>query len=87
MKRWNDYFIVFVDPKGMQNTDYQYKIDDYKKIFTNPETGKLKVFPHRGVNVRVALAMYNQNASQSSQGYSDYWYDHPKQILKNLIKT
>jgi len=85
LKRWNDYFILFVDPKGMKNADYQYKIDDYKKIFVDTQTRKLKIFPHRGMNVRVALAMYNKDASEASQGYSDYWYDHPKQILKHLI--
>jgi len=85
LKRWDDYFILFVDPKGMKNTDYQYKIDDYKNIFTEKETGKMKVFKHRGLNVRVALAMYNKDASSSPQGYSNFWYDHPKQILKLLI--
>jgi hypothetical protein len=84
LKRWNDYFILFVDPKGMKNTDYQFKIDGYKDIFWND--GKLKAIPYRGLNVRVSLAMFNKDASQSSQGYSDCWYDHPKQILKKLIE-
>ena len=83
LKRWNDYFILFVDPKGMKNTGFEYKVDGYKDIFWSE--GKMKIFPHRGLNVRVALAMFNPNASQSSQGYSDYWYDQPKQILKHLI--
>lgn len=85
VKRWNDYFILFVDPQGMKNADCQYKIDDYKKIFVDQTTQKMKIFPYRGMNVRVALAMYNKDASEASQGYSDYWYDHPKQILKHLI--
>jgi len=87
LKRWNDYFILFVDPKGMKNTDYQYKIDDYQKIFIEPDTGYLRVFPYGGMNVRVALAMFNPNASESSQGYSDYWYDSPKGILKQLVAS
>jgi type III restriction enzyme len=87
LRRWNDYYILFVDPKGMQNIDYQYKIDDYKNIFTDPKTGTMKVIPYNGLNVRVALAMYNKDASSSPQGYGDYWYDHPRHILKNLISS
>lgn len=83
LKRWDDYFILFVDPKGMKNTDHQYKIDGYKDIFW--DNGKMKTIPYQGLHVRVALAMFNPKASASSQGYADYWYDHPKQILKNLM--
>lgn len=82
LRRWNDYFILFVDPKGMKNTDFEYKIDGYKDIFWS--NGNMKVLPHRGMNVHVALAMYNKNASQASQGYVDFWYDQPKQILKHI---
>lgn len=85
LKRWDNYFILFVDPKGMKNADYQYKIDDYQKIFKEPDTGTLRVFPYGDNNVRVALAMYNPNASEASQGYSNYWYDSPKGILKQLV--
>ncbi len=83
LKRWNDYFILFVDPKGMQNTGYEYKVDGYKDIFW--ENGKMKSIPYRGLNVCVSLAMFNPKASQSPQGYNDCWYDHPKQVLKKLI--
>ena len=85
LKRWNDYFILFVDPKGMKNADYQYKIDDYQEIFKEHDTGALRVFPYGGMNVRVALATFNPDASESSQGYNDYWYDSPKGILKQLV--
>jgi hypothetical protein len=85
LRRWNDYFILFVDPKGMQNTDYLYKIDDYRNIFKDTDTGVLRVFQYGGMNVRVALAMYNSNASAAPQGYSEYWYDSPKGILKQLV--
>lgn len=84
LKRWNDYFILFVDPKGMKNTDWQYKIDGYEDVFLH--SGKIKVIPYRGMNVRVALAMFNPKASTAAQAYGDYWYDHPKQILKKLIE-
>ena len=85
LKRWDDYFILFVDPKGTQNVDYQYKIDDYRNIFKDPDTGALRVFPYGGMHVRVALAMFNTKASEAPQGYSEFWYDSPKGILKQLV--
>lgn len=87
LKRWNDYFILFVDPKGMRNAGYQYKIDGYKEIFTDRETGELRVFRHNGLNVRVALAMHTTDANQAPLEYKEYWFDHPKDILKRLVAS
>ncbi len=85
LKRWNDYFILFVDPKGTANTDYEHKVDGYKEIFTDHSTGALRVFKHNGMNVRVALAMHTTDANRLAQGYGSFWYDNPKGILKRLI--
>ncbi len=84
-KRFSDYFILFVDPKGMQNTDYQYKLDGFKEIFVDRASGALRVIPHDGMNVRVALAMHTADANRAPQEYKDFWFDHPKNILKQLI--
>jgi len=84
-KRWNDYFILFVDPKGMKNADYQYKIDGYKEIFTDRSTKELRVFNHNGLKVRVALAMHTADANQAPYEYKEFWYDHPQSILQRLI--
>ncbi len=82
---WNDYTILFVDPKGMRQADYQYKIDGYGELFVDEKTGALRVFPYNGLNVRVALAMYTTDANQASKGYQIYWYDHPRDMLQRLI--
>ena len=87
LKRWNDYFILFVDPKGMQNTDYQYKIDGHKEIFVDRATDAFRVFNHKGVNVRVALAMHTTDANRAPQEYKDFWFDKPQGILKRLVQT
>jgi len=88
LKLGNDYFILFIDPKGMRNADYQYKIDGYKEIFVDQATGTLRTIPHKGMNVRVALGMYasTSDANQAPQQYKDYWYDNPASILKRIIK-
>jgi len=85
LKRWNDYFILFVDPKGMQHTDYEHKIQGYEEIFRDRETKQLRRFPYNGMNVRVALAMYTSDANKASPKFSDYWYDSPRGILKRLV--
>ncbi len=87
LKRFNDYFILFVDPKGMQNTDYQYKIDGYKEIFVDHVSSALRVIPHDGMKVQVALAMHTADANRAPKEYSAYWFDHPKDILKQLIAS
>ena len=86
LKRWNDYFILFVDPKGMKNTDYEYKIDGYKELFLDRATGVWRVTPYDGLNVHVVLAMHTIDANQASHAYKDFWYDHPRDILQRLVK-
>jgi type III restriction enzyme len=73
------YTILFVDPKGMTVSNYQYKIDGYKELFRDA-TG-FRIFKHGGYKVRVALAMYTVDANQSPQEYREYWYDSPKSLF------
>jgi hypothetical protein len=70
----------------MTVTDYEYKIDGYKTLFLDPANGQPREFKHKGLTVCVCLAMYNQSASEAAEGYGDFWYDHPRQILKRLKK-
>ncbi|MBI4681174.1 MAG: restriction endonuclease subunit R, partial [Nitrospirae bacterium] len=37
LQKGTEYFIVFLDPKGIAHTDYQYKLDGYKKVFENKD--------------------------------------------------
>lgn len=85
LKKGDSYWILFVDPKGMTVADYEYKIDGYKELFLDHSTGRPRKFNYNGLTVRVGLAMYNKDASEASGGYGEYWYDHPRQILKKLI--
>jgi len=84
LAKGNTYTILYVDPKGMSMTDYQFKIDGYEELFREKETGKYRIFEHQGYKVKVALAMYNNNAGPAPQKYRDYWYDTPKTILTKL---
>ena len=73
-KNDNRYLIYFIDPKGDSYTDYQLKIDGYKKIFEG------KVFNHRDISQRQDLAVTvhcklvtSKNISTFPDGYCDYW--------------
>ncbi len=87
LRRWNDYYIAFVDPKGMGHAEHQRKIDDYAKIFTEPTTGALRGFPYQGMTVRVSLSLHATDANQASDKYRGFWLDHPKDILRRLMGT
>jgi hypothetical protein len=81
----NDYTILFVDPKGMTASGYQYKIDGYKELFRD-DSRDYRIFNHNGYRVRVALAMYTADSNQAPKEYREYWYDHPKAILQRFTQ-
>jgi hypothetical protein len=83
----NNYFILFVDPKGMEHTEHIRKIDGYRDIFTDRATNALRVFNYGGMNVRVALALVATDANVALPEYKDFWFDHPKDILKQLLEV
>jgi hypothetical protein len=85
LKRFDDYFILFVDPKGMEHTAHIRKIEGYRNIFTENDRKTLRVFNHDGIKVHVALALVTTDANLALPEYKDFWFDHPKGILKRLI--
>jgi len=84
LQRGADYHLVFVDPKGTKISDYQRKVDDYKRLFEEP-SGRRQVFQHDGLRVQVSLALYTDDRSLVGQGYADYWADHPGMIFDRLF--
>ncbi|SHE96373.1 Type III restriction enzyme, res subunit [Desulfofundulus australicus DSM 11792] len=79
MQKGSTYAIVFVDPKGMQQTGYQHKVDGFKQIFLD-ETGKPKTFSFNNLAAKVFLLLYTQDANQAPAGYREYWFDTPAAI-------
>ena len=55
--------IVFADPKGISNTDYQFKCDGYKEVFKN-NTDE--------IDVKLWLI---KDGGEVPQKYKDYWLD------------
>lgn len=74
-KQGNDYTITFVDPKGTAHTDYQLKVDDFERMFTN--SGAPKVFHDKLTKYNITfnlILVYNPTNPQTIPGkYSSYW--------------
>ncbi len=68
------YIIYFIDPKGITYTDYQLKVDGYKRIFEI--NGSPKVFDHNGMKIEVRLKLYTENLERIGEAYQKYWLDH-----------
>ena len=79
LQKGDKYAVVFVDPKGMQQTDYQYKVDGYRELFWD-EARRPKVFSHEGLSVRVHLLLHTEDANHAPAGYREHWFDHPQAI-------
>jgi len=87
MQKGNEYFIIFIDPKGTEFTDYERKIDGYRKIFENGD-GKPKIFPFNGFNVRFFVFLKTEDTGiLPESGYSIYWFDNLDRILSSILEN
>ena len=82
LKKENNYFIVFIDPKGTEHADAYRKIDGYKELFE--ENGKEKVFNYNGYNVRIKLFLRPEDVSKALPEYKQYWFDDIEKMLNKL---
>ncbi|MEM4588332.1 MAG: DEAD/DEAH box helicase family protein, partial [Nanopusillaceae archaeon] len=83
-KRGNEYTIVFVDPKGVSHTEYQYKVDGFRLIFENKD-GSPKIFEYENLKIRVFLFLYTEDINLLPEGYKKYWLDKNK--IENIFKV
>lgn len=83
LKKEDNYFIVFVDPKGTKHTDYEYKVDGYRFIFE--ENNGKKVFTKDQLNIKVYLYLFTEDVNRLSEGYKNYWFDDFENLMKNFI--
>ncbi|PKN91067.1 MAG: restriction endonuclease subunit R [Chloroflexi bacterium HGW-Chloroflexi-6] len=77
------YTILFVDPKGVRDIGWTYKVEGYKDLFL--ENGKRKIFKHGKQSVQVALTLYTDDRNQVSAEYRDFWYDSPRRIFEQSL--
>ncbi|MFN3466956.1 MAG: restriction endonuclease subunit R, partial [Candidatus Brocadiales bacterium] len=81
-----NYFIVFIDPKGTKHTDYEHKVDGYKRIFVQ-DSGKRKVLDHEGLKVEVLTFLCTDDVNKLSEGYRGYWFDDIEKVLINVLNN
>jgi len=82
LKRENNYFIVFIDPKGTEHASYIRKIDGYREIFE--ENGKEKIFDHNGLKVKIKVGIKPDDVAKIPDLYRRYSFDKVENMLKGF---
>ncbi len=82
LKKGEDYFIIFVDPKGTEHSDAYRKIDGFRDLFE--ENGKEKVFSYNGFNIRVRLFLKVEDIAKVLSEYRDYCFDDVQKLFDSL---
>jgi type III restriction enzyme len=72
IKKGNEYKIIFVDPKGTSNADYQNKVDEFEKLFLENE--KPKTFEYKKLEITFDLKLVAQDVNSVSDKYEKYWF-------------
>lgn len=78
LKKGNDYYIIFVDPKGIQHIDWTYKIEGYQWLFE--EGTHLKTFDYNGSTVKIRLLLRTDDVTKIPGEYREYWFDNVDKI-------
>jgi len=80
------YYIVFIDPKGTEHTEYQRKIDGYSAIFEEA-SGAKKPFGNDGKKVFVFAFLYTADKDSLPQQYRRYWFDDVGKVLTSILAS
>jgi hypothetical protein len=75
LKKGNTYKIVFVDPKGTKQADYQIKVDGFIDLFFD-ENKKSKEFKYKDFTITFDLKLYNENIANVGREYSNFWINN-----------
>ena len=84
LQQGNKYFIVFVDPKGIEHSGWADKLNGYKNIFGE----KFKEIDYNGFKVSVKLFFISRDASTARQRFpehSQYWFSDMGKMLEILL--
>ena len=80
------YTILFLDPKGMEQIDWERKIDGYRRLFETSE-GKARQFAHEGNQVSVRLFLYTKDRNVCPEGsYRPFWMDQAAALFKEAFE-
>jgi hypothetical protein len=85
LNKGNDYFVIFIDPKGTAYTDYERKIDGYQELFKQ-KGGAPKSIPYGKKSVKVFAFLYTGDTDKLSKAYEKYWFDDIDKALASIIQ-
>jgi type III restriction enzyme len=74
LQKENNYYIIFIDPKGTEYVDAYRKIVGFKKLFEND--GVEKVFNLNELNIRVKLLLKPKDIADTLPEYRKYWFSN-----------
>lgn len=75
LQKGNDYKIIFVDPKGVEFSSYQHKVDGFKRILED------KIITQSNLKINVLLKLYTSDVANVPEGYRKYWFDGIEKIF------
>jgi hypothetical protein len=80
------YTILFLDPKGMENLDWERKVDGYRRLFEDAD-GVTRRFSYDELEVAVKLRLFTKDRSKCPQGgsYKDFWVDQVKTLCETVF--
>lgn len=79
------YFILFIDPKGTEHTEYQRKIDGYSEIFEVKGETKKEV-SYNGVKAKVFMYLKTDDVDGLPKQYRKYWFEDIGSVLTSIIE-
>ena len=79
-----NYFVVFVDPKGTEHTDYQRKIGGYSVIFENKDKVP-RTIHHNGHKVKLLTYLYTDDVDRLTGVYKRYWFEDIEKVLGSVL--
>jgi len=85
LRRGNNYYIVFIDPKGTKHTDYMHKVNGYKMLFEEND-GKRKFFEIGDLKGVVYLFLQTDDINRlPPDRYKNYWFDNIDIVLTKIL--
>lgn len=84
-KKWNDYYIYFIDPKWISFSSYQKKINYFNELFEDNLDNWIvsKIFSKNNFNIKVKLWIYNIK-DEAPKEYKRYVKPSIVEIFKNI---
>lgn len=78
MQKGNEYVILFVDPKGTENTDGLRKIDGYSRIFETLDRKAKKIYSFNCLNIKTKLLLTPAHGGIAGvpEPQRNYWFDN-----------